>query len=367
MTDHDDSLARALHDLPTGAQRTLESIEQRARSIRNRRHTAIAGTALVTAGLIALPAVAQFDDPRTSDSPPATTVTAGEPEPQDCESDDSARGEALALDQVPDRLRLLWDDQAAPPPEEASSVVISDPEVIERMRYDHCQAAGTYESPFATTGVFTFDGGLITRVVTISGPFDEPYVDSGDTRTLDSAAGTIIIVEPGTNDTRLFQAHWPAAGGGYWSAWVQGAMPLDAELVELAESVRLSDGSIDLGSWSGAEGARVWDYDSEPFGVPDPTLMRYEIHGSVSLIATHEGSANMTWSLKGGVEPGEVVDVNGNPGVLSGTKLRWSTADGVLVELSGADGDELLDIARTVGPVQPDDERLVEAWRMPDS
>jgi hypothetical protein len=364
MTDFDERLSEALGELPTGAQRPLQTIERRARAIRHRRRTAVAGIAVVAAGAVALPSLGDLAEQQSApDLAPATT----EQLPV-CDSwESSAKGTYLKLDQVPDQLRLLWGEDVAPPPTEADMVDFSEAEVIIGRTFPgECVVPDTSApSPeWGAVAVFDLDDNVIIRRVQVFGPNDDtPPEALSDSRVIDIQAGPMTVIE---HRDGWLEAWWPAEHGRHWTAWIRGAVT-DNELVELAGSARLVDGVVDLGAWSVADRATYLRHSGDE-RVHDEAPTSFDVRGpGIQLRAAAGYTEDDLWEQ---VEVGdEFVDVNGNLGLLKrgpSGELHWVTADGLVVSIfyTGRDGQEaLLDLARSVHSVAADDERLTAVWR----
>lgn len=367
MTNFDERLSDALRDLPTGAQRPVAAIERRARAIRHRRRAAIAGVAVVAAGAVALPPLGDLTGV-TSQQPELDLAPATTQQLPYCDSwESSAEGRYLELDEVPDHLRLLWDDEVAGPPHEADLVDFSEAEgIIGRTWPTECVVpdTSTPSAGWAAATVLDVEENFVIRRVQVFGPHDDtPPEAPDDDREVDTSVGPLTIIE--RRDGWL-EAWWPAEDGRYWTAWIRGDMS-DDELIELAESVRLEGDAVELGTWSGADRATYLRHSGDE-RIHDESLSSFDVRGSgIQLRAAAGHNEDDLWEQ---VEVGDqFVDVNGSRGLLKrgpSEELHWVTADGVLVSIfyTGRDGQQvLLDIARSVRPVPTDDERLTAVWR----
>jgi hypothetical protein len=367
VTNFEDPLAQALHEVPTHGQRPLELIERRARTIRHRRRATVAGVSLMAAVGVAFPSLATTVGGLTNDVEPAAPATTDSAPA--CDTWESEiQGDFLTLAEVPDQMRLLW-TQGAPPPTEGNMVDFSDTEetVTNRTPKD-CVIpdAPRTDEQLAEVRLFDVENNVVTRMVSVSGPSpDAPRAYHGH-RVIETAAGSLVLSGPRYD---RHQAVWPADDGtGYWVSWIHGEIS-DDELIALAESVTLANGRVDASTWPGATDRTVilqaGDIDQDP----DDTLTSFDLRGGPLTLWAWQGpfSGVAHW---GDVDVGDqLVDVNGQPGVLrngpSG-RLRWVTSDGVLVQLNhtGRDGQEnLLAVARSVQPVPADDERLTAVWQ----
>ena len=368
MTNFEDPLARALHKMPTNGQRPLDLIERRARAIRLRRRATVAGIALATAGAVAVPSLAasvggtannvEPAGPDTVDIAPGCETWSGEKE-----------GDYLALAEVPDHLRFLWAEDAAPPPTKGSMIDFTNAEEIitDRSPTD----CVTPEDPYSPTdhgavSVYTFGGDVVMRRVSVHGPYDDEPMEYDHPRVLETAVGPLTV---STMEFGHLQAVWPASEDDrLWVSWINGEIT-DAELVELAESVTVVGGRVDLGSWSGVNETAIVLGAGDSEHHPKAYETSFDLSGQPVSLRAWAGpfSERALWE---NLEVGDqLVDVNGQPAVLTtgpAGKARWVTEDGVLVELnhSGRDGQEdLLGIARTVQPVPADNERLTAIWQ----
>jgi hypothetical protein len=353
--------------MPTNGQRPLELIERRARAIRLRRRATVAGIALAAAGAVAVPSLAasvggtannvEPAGPDTVDVAPRCDTWSGEKE-----------GDYLALAEVPDHLRLLWAEDAAPPPTKGSMIDFTNAEEIitDRSPTD-CVIP---DDPYSLTdhdavSVYTFSGDVVMRRVSVHGPYDDEPMEYDHPRVLETAVGPLTV---STMEFGHLQAVWPASEDDrLWVSWINGEIT-DAELVELAESVTVVGGRVDLGNWSGADDGAIIVHASDTEHLEDSDTS-FDLGGRPVSLTAWRGPFSEA-ALWEDLDTGDqFVDVNGQPGVLKTGptgRLRWVTDDGVLVELlhNGRDGQEdLLGIARTVQPVPADDERLTAIWQ----
>jgi hypothetical protein len=367
VTSFEDPLAQALREVPTKGQRPIELIERRARTIRHRRRAALAGVALAAAGAVAVPSFGTLAGETVRDiRPVGPTNTTSAPT---CASwTGEQQGDFRTLADVPDQMRLLW-TQSAPQPTEANMVDFSNAEEIVTDRTpENCEVPEGTDTVDEHAGVWLFnvEDNVVTRVVSVSGPNPKAPQAYDGRRVIETEAGPLELSAM-RYDRR--QAVWPAEGtAGYWVSWIHGEMS-DAELIELAESVTLANGRVDVANWSGANDRTVILQASDLKPDPDGDLTSFNLTGGPVSLWAWEGpfSGVAHWD---DVDVGDqLVDINGRPGVLrtgpSG-RLRWVTSDGVLVQLEyvGRDGQEnLLAIARSVQPVPADDERLNAIWQ----
>ncbi|HEX6338730.1 MAG TPA: hypothetical protein VFZ85_17385 [Jiangellaceae bacterium] len=367
MTNFEEPLAQALRDVPTKGQRPIELIERRARTIRHRRRSAVAGIALAAAGAVAVPSLGTFAGGTVRDAQPAAPAITTPASTCDSWTGEQ-RGEFRTLAEVPDQMRLLW-TQSAPQPTEANMIDFSNAEEIVTDRIPaNCEIPESTDPDDEHAGVWLFnvEDNVVTRVVSVSGPNPKAPQAYDGRRVIETEAGPLELSAM-RYDRR--QAVWPAEGtDGYWVSWIHGEMS-DAELIELAESVTLANGRVDIANWSGATDRTVILQASDLKPDPDRDLTSFNLMGGPVSLWAWEGpfSGVAHWD---DVEVGDqLVDINGQPGVLrtgpSG-RVRWVSSDGILVQVNHTGRDsqvELLDIARSVGPVAADDERLTAIWQ----
>ena len=222
------------------------------------------------------------------------------------------------------------------------------------------------DDELAEVRLFDVENNVVTRMISVSGPSpDAPRAYHGH-KVIETAVGPLVL--SGARYDRQ-QAVWPAENdAGYWVSWIHGEIG-DAELIELAESVTLGNGRVDISKWSGVTDRTVILQASDLDLDPDDTLSSFDLRGGSVTLWAWQGpfSGVAHWD---DVDVGDqLVDINSRPGVLrtgpSG-RLRWVTSDGVLVQLNhtGRDGQEnLLAIARSVQPGPADDRRLTAIWQ----
>ena len=270
-------------------------------------------------------------------------------------------------------MRLLWSEEIAGPPVEADMVDYSEAELIIEQTYpDDCVLpdASAESSGWVAVTVVDVEDNVVTRRIRIFGPHFlqdvAPPDPPPDSRVVDTRVGPLTITEQRSGMTAM---RWPAESGRYWTSLILGTVN-DGELVDLVESVRMTDDAIDLRDWPGFERAAHVRHSSgqdDFLGEVPPSQFRASGQ-SVDLYAEDGITEDDLWDR---VDVGhEFVDVDGRVGFLTSgqdRQLHWVTADGVLVSISYKGPEEwqeaLLDIARSVQPVPADDPRLVSIWQ----
>ncbi|AYY14647.1 hypothetical protein EF847_20080 [Actinobacteria bacterium YIM 96077] len=365
MTTHDDdSLARALHEVPVAQQRPRELIERRGRTLRRRHQASVAGVAVLVAGALAVPSMELFGDGPTSDAPTSTTEQC----PDTHEDAERQINEVLGQPAdtfvpdpagVPDKLRLLWSERSnAPAPETANA-------------HDHTDASSELASHYASCPVFAgqrvvlvaVEDGVVSRAVSVYYTEIAYEPDQDLTERVLDAGSTQVSIRHGEPGKDRVSADW----GGDNESWSVVGYPLsDEEISTLAASVEVTDGEVDVSDWSvSAEAdhvARLPALNSAVGG------MMYEVFGGDdrSLGLRVDTYTNTLWSRASVGD--RVVEIAGDPALLDaddGT-LHWQPDEGVTATLSGElDGEQLMQIAETVRPVSGDDARLVRSWKTP--
>jgi hypothetical protein len=374
MTSNDDNIAEALRGLPTRPQRHVDQIESRARAIRLRRHGAVAGVVALAVGAIAVPVAGGLSTGTSNTVGPATTVTEGVGYCEEWSTSGYLTAEAYRpSDEVPDHLRLLWDEDTAPPPTSAGLTDHGNTEesVTGRKPADCVipdREAQAEMNPWSVTRVFDITDGVVTRRVQLLGPIDE-RPDNGNTdRVLVSSAGPVEVGAPehGSSDVS-----WPAGGGQYWLAWIRGPYT-DDEIVSLAESVRHEGDVIEVEGWSALSPESTVRHGSdEPESIALHDGLAFNVVGEGLDLTVVEGPfpPDYLWTFTPDVGD-KWVDVGGRPGLLhrdAGGGLQWITADGALVTLhasTSSNRERILDIASSVSPVPAGDQRLADVWQM---
>ncbi|HEY9377000.1 MAG TPA: hypothetical protein VIQ02_07890 [Jiangellaceae bacterium] len=163
---------------------------------------------------------------------------------------------------------------------------------------------------------------------------------------------------------------WPGYISASWSRAGQdwqfdGGPVTDAELAELVELLGPLDPgeNIDVEGWSGGDGA---DFLFRSARGADNSRLSYTVE-SENVILRVGDRPGLFWPQV--VVGDRVVEVAGKPAILDQgddspeVTLFWQPAGGVYASVSsGADPEQLLEIAQTIEPVPADDERVVDAW-----
>lgn len=379
----DDELARALAELPVGEYAPLEQLHGRARQLHTRRRLAGAGLVVAAAVLIAVPSALAFtgDDGGTvTPAPPATTTptptstpsptdSAIPPPDPDCPLSFSGRirvgrpevYESLVASpaELPDELRLLWAPDAAGDPVQAFGLDNRAVIAAVEAAFEDCP-------PLADRGVVVVvaEGDVVehsARVYPVEASFQ---LDPADVRTLDVDGVQVRVEDPVAGSTGPVLAEWEVAD----TIWRFSGFGLtDAELADLVRTMRLDGDTVDVSDWSVVA-------DSEQFivlagGNNVPSGLMIEIRSDeVSLTIDDVGRDPWLETVPGD----RAVDVGGNPGILrdarpytlgSGVWLRWQPTPTTTATLVGdIEAEEVLAIARSIGPVAADDPRLAGVW-----
>ncbi|MGH9252611.1 MAG: hypothetical protein ACRD0W_24305 [Acidimicrobiales bacterium] len=348
MTPIDDALARALHDLPLGAQAPLDRIKRRARRLRLHRRAAGVTIAFVAAAAVAVPTLTGAGVSRVLE--PAAPSTSA---PTPCSTTGfEGTPDLLTAEQVPDTMRLLWSEDAAPPPDVAGA---DDSFRLNADIDQYFAACATGPS----VRLVDVEDGVVTRMVWLNRQLPLLAVE-------DQLQGRTLIVGETSVEVFARYGEWFGAswtrGGATWQ--VAGGPVTDTELAELVEDARATDSTIDVDDWSVTAEADHVIHRSEDVR----PRIAYTASSQTLYLSTTDGLENL-WSH---ADAGDrVVDVGGKPALLRTDEVGkamvlWESSDGILAELLTdvlTDAEALLQIARTVEPVPPDDERLLNAWR----
>jgi hypothetical protein len=361
----EDVLARALQDLPIGGHAPISQIDERAKQLR--RHRRVAGLAGAAVAIAAVAAAVLTDVGNRLDLGPADA-------PTPCPTSEADAPDIQWIpdrpppEEVPDEMRLLWSESAAPAP---TTVVAEDLSAVYEENSEYLAACG---GPASVRLVET-EGGVVTRFLSVTGGTQLPgHISPQDPdRTLDVGSTQIEIFEPSADpglpsDLPL----WPGYVSASWSRdgqdWrLDGGPVSDAELTELVELLEAGPGpgeNIDLKDWSVRDGA---DFVFRSARGVDQSRLSYVVDDGEDPSLTVGDRPGLFWPLI--VVGDRVVDLAGTPGLLSTaqydspTALYWQPSDDVYASLSGrGDVTSLVAIAQTIGPVPADDERVVDAW-----
>jgi hypothetical protein len=357
-------LARALQDLPLGSHAPVARIDERAKQLRRHRRVAgLAGAAVAIAAVAAavLTGVGNRLDLGPADAPtPCPISDADVPDIQWIP-------DRPPPEEVPDKMRLLWSESAAPAP---TTIEAEDLSAVYEKHNEYLAACG---GPASVRLVET-EGGDVSRFLSVTGGIQLPgQISPQDPdRTLGVGSTQVEIFEPSADpglpsDLPL----WPGYVSASWSRdgqdWrLDGGPVSDAELTELVELLEAGPGpgeNIDLADWSVQSAA---DFVFRSARGEDQSRLSYVVEGEV-LSLTVDDRPGLFWPQI--VVGDRVVDVAGTPGLLSTaqfdspTTLYWQPSDDVYASLSGqGDPTSLVAIAQTIGPVPADDERLQQAW-----
>jgi hypothetical protein len=379
MTNLDDRITETLRSIPTAAQRPLAEIQARGRRRKRRRSGAVGVAALGVIPLVLVPLANALGDDGTDG-----TSIAGAPEPPPCPTAaweaGNAREELYQWDwlsdaaEVPDELRLLWPESVAPPPVNAEATE-STAAVPVAEWYASC-AITRQEAKLVY-----LDDDVVTSTISISYtsiPYEHPPAMGDEPspieRVIPTADGEIGVWhgEPGKG---VVHASW-GDDSASWDVTTKHALT-DDELVELADTALFVDGTIDLGAWS-ALAELQGPNDAEHLTQASLAALAPVLYGFNLELANAGGSVSIYTSseeLLGHARPGnKVIDLNGQPALLEqvptddpspgSVTITWKPSPDVLASVTADAGhDELvLDIARSVGPIPPDDPRLTGVW-----
>jgi len=202
---------------------------------------------------------------------------------------------------------------------------------------------------------------MIARKINISAPVavEDGLLARDGSRAVPIAGGLMWITDQWADYASAF---WTTGDDEYWSAGVNGSIA-DAEFVDLAEAVRMVDGEIDATAWSGYRDV-AYEIHNEPNESALPDNITIGIEGPISLDISGGNTIFDLWEQA--PMGGELIEINDQPSVLTarGGRLLLLTDGGALVRIGshGLTTDELLAIARSIGPVPADDERLAAVW-----
>ena len=355
----EEALARALQELPVDGIIPIARIEQRAGQLRrNRRVAGLAGAAVVVAAVAAavLTGVGQRLDLGPADAPtpcPTTDVP-----------DIQWIPDRPPPEEIPDAMRLLWSESAAPPPD---IVVAKDLSSVYEEHHEYLAACSGPPS----ARLIDVEDGVVSRFIWVGGDARIPDGAAPD-RTLDVGSTQVEIFEPyGHADLPADLPIWPGFVSASWTrdgqSWLLYGGPVtDAELTELVELLERAPEPgvpLEIDDWSVLAGAEFVIHWS---GVDDESRLSYDAEGQDILLRVVDRPG--AYWLEGVVAGDRVVDVAGQPGILheqpdSGPILYWQPSEDVYVAFgAGSDADRLLEIAQTIAPVPADDERLQQAW-----
>jgi hypothetical protein len=359
----EDVLARALQDLPVRGHAPIARIDERAKQLR--RHRRVAGLAGAAVAIAAVAAAVLTGVGNRLDLGPADAPTT-------CPTSDADVPDIQWIpdrpppEEVPDEMRLLWSESAAPAP---TTIVAEDLSAVYDENSEYLAACG---GP-ASVRLIETKGGVVTRFLSVIGGTALQDDSSRDPdRTLDVGSTQVAIFEPSADPSLPSDLPiWPGYVSASWSRdgqdWrLDGGPVTDAELTELVELLEAGPDpgeNIDLEDWSVRSGS---DFVFQSARGVDQSRLSYVVEGE-DLSLTIGDRPGMFWPQV--VVGDRVVDVAGTPGLLSTGEnntplaLYWQPADDVYANLSGGvDVTPLVEIAQTIGPVPADDERVVDAW-----
>ncbi len=339
---YDDEIAAALRTAtrPVRSEPAVEQIATRARQLRLRRR-AVRATGAAGLGVLAVSAVALGLPVAIWDRTAGMDVTSGGASL--CAGavirDESASRQSPA--DVPPELRLLWSADAADNPTHGSIAILD---------------GLSCESP-ASVKLVDVEAGHVVRTVEVSGPQQSVvYPGAGWTE-----------IEAGA-DVEMF-----TGGDQVWAAKLigeeqhlvvhAGGLSTD-EVAAIVAVARVDASGVDLAGWDGVVGM---DHvvESGPGAAPSRVrLGLWHVESADARLEVHAGGGGADiWETA--AVGFQVVDVNGRPGFLfdQGGKpdsaLWWSPNDEVRALLHSTTSDPV-EIARTVRPVDVDDERLAD-------
>ncbi len=360
-------LARALQDFPVGGHPPVARIDERAKQLR--RHRRVAGLAGAAVAVAAVAAAVLTGVGNRLDLGPAN---APEPCPTTDVPDIQWIPDRPPPEEVPDEMRLLWSESAAPAP---TTIVAEDLSAVYEENSEYLAACG---GP-ASVRIVDAEGGVITRIVSVVGgtQLPGPISPRDPDRTLDVGSTQVEIFETSADPGQPSDLPiWPGYVSATWSRdgqdWqLDGGPVTDAELTELVELLEAGPDpgeNIDLEDWSVRSGA---DFAFQSPRGDDGSRLSYIVEGE-NLSLTVGDRRGPSWpgpSWPQVVVGDRVVDVAGTPGLLSTSEantplaLYWQPADDVYANLSGGGVvTSLVEIAQTIEPVPADDERVVDAW-----
>ena len=355
----EEALARALQELPVEGIIPIARIEQRASQLRRHRRVAGLAGAAVAAAAVAAAALTGVGD--RLDLGPADAPT---PCPTTDVPDIQWIPDRPPPEEIPDAMRLLWSESAAPPPD---IVVAKDLSSVYEEHHEYLAACSGPPS----ARLIDVEDGVVSRFVWVGGGARMPDGAAPD-RTLDVGSTQVEIFEPyGHADLPADLPIWPGYVSASWTqdgqSWLLDGGPVtDAELTELVELLEHAPEPgepLEIDDWSVLAGAEFVIHWS---GVDDESRLSYDAEGQDILLRVVDRPG--AYWLEGVVAGDRVVDVAGKPGILheqpdSGPILYWQPSEDVYVAFgAGSDADRLLEIAQTIAPVPADDERLQQAW-----
>jgi hypothetical protein len=361
MPAAEEALARALRELRVDGHAPIARIEQRASQLRwQRRAVGVAGAAVAAAAVVAALVTGVGD---RLDLGPADAPT---PCPTTDVPDIQWIPDRPPPEEIPDAMRLLWSESAAPPPD---IVVAKDLSSVYEEHHEYLAACSGPPS----VRLIDVEDGAVSRFVWVGGgtrlqdgPSEPPD------RTLEVDSTRVEIFEPyGHADLPADLPIWPGYVSASWTrdgqSWLLYGGPItDAELTELVELLEHAPQPgepLEIDDWSVLAAAEFVIHSS---GVDDETRLSYDAEGQDILLRVVDRPG--TFWPPSVVAGDRVVDVAGQPGILheqpdSGPILYWQPSDDVYVAFgAGSDADRLLEIAQTIESVPADDERLQQAW-----
>ena len=355
----EEALARALRELRVNGHTPIPRIEQRASQLRwQRRALGVAGAAVAAAAVVAALVTGVGD---RLDLGPADAPT---PCPTTDVPDIQWIPDRPPPEEIPDAMRLLWSESAAPPPD---IVVAKDLSSVYEEHHEYLAACSGPPS----ARLIDVEDGVVSRFIWVGGDARIPDGAAPD-RTLDVGSTQVEIFEPyGHADLPADLPIWPGYVSASWTrdgqSWLLDGGPItDAELTELVELLEHAPEPgepLEIDDWSVLAGAEFVIHWS---GVDDESRLSYDAEGQDILLRVVDRPG--AYWLEGVVAGDRVVDVAGQPGILheqpdSGPILYWQPSEDVYVAFgAGSDADRLLEIAQTIAPVPADDERLQQAW-----
>jgi hypothetical protein len=259
----------------------------------------------------------------------------------------------LNVADVPDEMRLLWSDDAAPAPTVAFAT--DQARRAEVLCEDGCPLP-------PGIGLVLVEEGLVTQKIDIVRAATPPP----PSRLLE-AGGIAINVQRLTG--RGHYAWW-TNGGADFSLFAEPELS-DDELAELAAATHFRDGSIDISTWNRAGEFYFTGWAPDKSATNGMLGYRAEA-GSLSLDERSTHQISNIWNLA--LLGNHVIEINGNPALVGAekesgyTSVRWVPATGVEASLSAPTAeisgpDALVQIAETITPVPADDPRLTSAWQ----
>ncbi len=357
MPAAEEALARALRELRVDGHAPIARIEQRASQLRwQRRAVGVAGAAVAAAAVVAALVTGVGD---RLDLGPADAPT---PCPTTDVPDIQWIPDRPPPEEIPDAMRLLWSESAAPPPD---IVVAKD---LSSVYEEHHEYLAACSGP-PNVRLVDVEDGVVSRFVWVGGGAWMPDGAAPD-RTLEVGSTQVEIGE----QDGAGPPGWPGFRSASWSQdgqnWILYGGPVtDAELTELVQLLERAPEPgepLEIDDWSVLAGAEFVIHWS---GVDDESRLSYDVEAENVLLHIIDAPGTV-WPSS--VFAGDrVVDVAGQPAILheeaGQLHLYWQPADRVYATLvAGSDVaaavDRLLEIAQTIAPVPADDERLQQAW-----